>query len=373
MNRNLKILVSGGGTGGHVFPALSIARELKQRQPGADILFVGAEDRMEMDKVPEAGFRIIGLPVAGFHRKKPWKNAGSAIKLMKSLHMASKILREFKPHVAVGVGGYASGPVIRKASNMGIPVLLQEQNSFAGLTNRVLARKAQTICVAYEGMEKYFPKEKIILTGNPVRQDILEPEEKKQSGLAHFDLRQGRPVILLLGGSLGAESLNHAMSDGYHALLNAGYQVIWQTGSRYYEEVMGKLDKPAATGMVVKDFISRMDMAYAAADLIISRAGAGTISELCLVGKPAVLVPSPNVAEDHQKKNALALVKKHAAVMLEDNAAGENLVKTCLNLLSKPGESETLGRNILEMAKPHATRHIVDEILKLTGREESFE
>lgn len=369
MNRKPKILISGGGTGGHVFPAISIAHALKQMAPGAEILFVGAEGRMEMEKVPAAGFRIVGLPVRGFHRKEVWKNVHTLVKLARSLNQADSLLREFAPDVVVGVGGYASGPVLRKAQARGIPTLIQEQNSFAGLTNKWLAARAQKICVAWEGMEKYFPSDRILVTGNPVRQDIIDMEGKKEEGLSVFNFRENSPVVLVLGGSQGARTINRAVLAGYRSLLDAGYQLLWQTGSLYLDTVRKETGKKIPDGMVITDFIARMDLAYAVAGMIVSRAGAGTLSELCLAGKPAILVPSPNVAGDHQTRNAMALVNRKAARMIPDAETEKTLIKSCLGLLADKVAREELAVNIKKMARPEAARQIAKEVLKLVKTE----
>ena len=357
-----KILISGGGTGGHIFPALSIANALKRRLD-AEILFVGAENRMEMEKVPAAGYDIIGLPVAGFNRKNPIKNIGVLLKLFKSIKMAKGIVRNFKPDIAIGVGGYASGPVLKAAQKAGIPTLVQEQNSYAGVTNKLLAAKAAKICVAYEGMERFFPSDKIILTGNPVRKNLSDETLDKGKARERFGLNPERPTILVVGGSLGARTLNESLEKGLRLLIEQGYQVIWQTGKNF-----GNRAQVAAKGLkgsVVTEFISDMAAAYSAADLVVSRAGAGSISELQILGKPAILVPSPNVAEDHQTKNALALVNKKAAVMVKDSEVVDKLIDA-INLLIADSERLTeMSRNISDMALRNADECIVDEILKL--------
>ena len=357
-----KILISGGGTGGHIFPALSIANALKRRLD-AEILFVGAENRMEMEKVPAAGYDIIGLPVAGFNRKNPIKNIAVLLKLFKSIKMAKGIVRNFKPDIAIGVGGYASGPVLKAAQKAGIPTLVQEQNSYAGVTNKLLAAKAAKICVAYEGMERFFPSDKIILTGNPVRKNLSDETLDKGKARERFGLNPERPTILVVGGSLGARTLNESLEKGLRLLIEQGYQVIWQTGKNF-----GNRAQVAAKGLkgsVVTEFISDMAAAYSAADLVVSRAGAGSISELQILGKPAILVPSPNVAEDHQTKNALALVNKKAAVMVKDSEVVDKLIDA-INLLIADSERLTeMSRNISDMALRNADECIVDEILKL--------
>ena len=318
----MRYLISGGGTGGHIFPAVSIANALKELDPEAEILFVGALGRMEMERVPQAGYKIVGLPVRGFDRKKPWKNVSVLIDLSKSIRQVKKIIRDFKPNVGVGVGGYASGAAMWAAAKMGIPILLQEQNGFAGVTNKILKDKAAKICVAYEGMEKFFPADKIILTGNPVRQNLLDGRKSKDDG---------RKTLLIIGGSLGARTINEAVIAGLKELTNAGIKVVWQTGKVYYEKCKSAWEAAGSPANIeCLDFLSDMPDRYANADLVISRAGASSISEICLLGKPAILVPSPNVAEDHQTHNAMALVNKDAAVLVRDAEAAEKLIATAL-------------------------------------------
>ncbi len=358
------MVISGGGTGGHVFPALAIARTLQRRHPGGEILFVGAEGRLEMTKVPEAGFPIVGLPVRGFDRKRPWRNAGVLVDLWRSLRKARRIVNDFAPDVVVGVGGYASGPVCRVAGKKGIPVVLQEQNSYAGVTNRLLARYASAICVAYEGMERYFPAEKIVLTGNPVRKEIIEGKVSREEALAHFGIPAGHEVLLVLGGSLGATSVNRALLEKADLWHGRPVFVLWQTGRRDYEWVQKGLEERALPNVKAVAFIERMEMAYAAADVIISRAGAGTISELAVVGKAVILVPSPNVAEDHQTRNAAALVQKEAALLVRDDECREKLAETASRLLENKEERNRLGQRLKEMARPDAADRIVDEIMK---------
>jgi UDP-N-acetylglucosamine--N-acetylmuramyl-(pentapeptide) pyrophosphoryl-undecaprenol N-acetylglucosamine transferase len=365
---NIRIIISGGGTGGHLFPAIAIANALKRLEPGADILFVGANGRMEMQKVPEAGYQIEGLPVAGFVRGLSHKNFEVIWKLFRSMLKSRKIIRRYKPDVVVGVGGYASGPILKQAQRMNIPTLIQEQNSYAGVTNKLLAKKAGKICVAYEGMEKYFPKDKIILTGNPVRLAFDNLSSLRAEALEHFKLDGSMPVILVLGGSLGAGTINSSVGGGIGAVEEAGVQMIWQTGSHYYDR-MRELTEAAATNNIrVTGFISRMDLAYAAADIIISRAGAGTISELALVGKPVILVPSPNVAEDHQTHNAMALVTREAAVLVTDAAAPAELITIALALLKDGPRREKLSGNIRKLAIKDADEVIAREVLKLVNR-----
>lgn len=359
-----RILVSGGGTGGHIFPALSIANALKRRLD-VEILFVGAENRMEMEKVPAAGYPIKGLPVAGFDRKRLWRNVGVLLKLRKSIKMANDIVREFKPDIAIGVGGYCSGPTLKAAQKQGIPTLLQEQNSYAGVTNKLLAKKADKICVAYDGMERFFPSDKIIKTGNPVRKALTEKSCDTAKARESFGLHPAKPTVLVVGGSLGALTLNESMEHGLRKLVESGIQVIWQTGKNFGD----RAEKAAKgmTGVVVTKFISDMGSAYAASDMVVSRAGAGSISELELLGKPCVLVPSPNVSEDHQTKNAMALVNNDAAVLVTDADARELLTKTIMDLV---GDKERLARmrdNISKMAVRDSDELIVDEVVKIIG------
>jgi UDP-N-acetylglucosamine--N-acetylmuramyl-(pentapeptide) pyrophosphoryl-undecaprenol N-acetylglucosamine transferase len=366
--RHKRIIISGGGTGGHIFPAISIANALRKIDPGVDILFVGAEGRMEMEKVPAAGYNITGLPVAGINRKNILKNFSVLLKLMKSLRLARKTIVEFKPDVAVGVGGYASGPVLKQALKMGIPILIQEQNSYAGVTNKILAGRASAICVAYDGMEKYFPAEKIIKTGNPVRQSFDNLRELKEDALKFFGLNGDLPVVLVLGGSLGAGSLNNSLSGNIQAVYNSSCQWLWQTGKHYFDGVSRIVPDSFRSRISVHPFIDRMEMAFAAADIIISRAGAGTISELCLVGKPVILIPSPNVAEDHQTKNALALVSKEAAVMIPDDMVVNSLIEEAKNLVADEPRKKRLSQNISLMAERDADIRIAREVLLLTER-----
>ena len=367
--QKLTVLVSGGGTGGHIFPALSIANELRRRHPESNILFVGAEGRMEMEKVPAAGFNIVGLPVSGFDRKHLLRNIKVVVRLFKSMKFARKILKDFQPAIAIGVGGYASGPMLKEAQKQGIPTLLQEQNSYAGVTNKLLAAKADCICVAYEGMERFFPKEKIVLTGNPVRRNLLEcgasPEQARQA----MGVDPNKKTILIIGGSLGARTINNAVIDGLDKIGKAdGVQVIWQTGKLYDQQCREALGASGVNNVVQMPFISNMDMAYRAADLVVSRAGASSISELQLLGKAAILVPSPNVAEDHQTKNALALVNRDAAMMVSDADAAANLVDTMLATASDTDRIERLGSNVSQMALRDAAERIVDEVEKIIGR-----
>lgn len=360
--KKYRILISGGGTGGHIFPALSIAGALKQRLD-ADILFVGAENRMEMEKVPAAGYEIKGLPVAGFDRKRLWRNIGVLIKLNKSLKMARRIVRDFKPDIAIGVGGYCSGPTLKAAQKAGVPTLIQEQNSFAGVTNKLLAKKAARICVAYDGMERFFPADKIIKTGNPVRKDLTARSREQGSARASFGLKAERPTLLVVGGSLGARTLNESMEAGLKELVAHGIQVIWQTGKNFGDR--GLQAAKGLTGVVVTKFINDMASAYAAADLVVSRAGAGSISELELLGKPSILVPSPNVAEDHQTKNAEALSHRGAAVLVPDVEARERLVPEILTLMGDKKRLGEMSANISAMALRDSDEHIADEVERI--------
>lgn len=357
-----RIIISGGGTGGHIYPALAVAQEIKGRYPDADILFVGARDKMEMTKVPEAGFPIRGLWISGLQRRLTLKNLMFPVKLIHSYLAARRILSVFRPHAVLGFGGFASGPLMLAAAARGIPSLIQEQNSHAGITNKRLGQKADRICVAYEGMEKYFPAEKIRMTGNPVRQDILALENKRERGLRHFGLKEDKPVVLILGGSLGARSINNCISDGLQAFIEARVQLIWQTGKLYHEEMNKRAEGKDLDDIRILEFIREMDLAYAAADVVISRAGALSISELCIVGKPVIFVPSPNVAEDHQTKNAMAIVSIGGARMVRDTEAPEKLVETALELVRDLEERKELATNIRKMARPEATRDIVNEM-----------
>ena len=371
-NQQLNVLVSGGGTGGHIFPALSIANEVRRRHPEAKILFVGAEGRMEMEKVPAAGYNIIGLPVSGFDRKHVLRNVTVLARLFKSMRLARKILKDFKPDIAIGVGGYASGPMLKEAQKQGIPTLLQEQNSYAGVTNKLLAAKADSICVAYEGMERFFPKEKIVLTGNPVRRNLLDcgatPEQARQA----MGVDPNKQTILIIGGSLGARTINNAIMAGLGKISEAyGVQVIWQTGKIYDQQCREALVASGVKNVVQMPFISNMDMAYRAADLVVSRAGASSISELQLLGKAAILVPSPNVAEDHQTKNAQALVSRDAAIMVTDADAADNLVDTMLDAVVNTDMLIHLGQNVEKMALRDAAEHIVDEVERIIDQTKS--
>ena len=379
--KETRVIVSGGGTGGHIFPAISIANAIRQQRPDAKILFVGAEGRMEMQRVPDAGYEIIGLPVAGFDRKRLWRNVGVIIKLLRSQWKARKIIKQFKPQVAVGVGGYASGPTLKTAAMMKIPTLIQEQNSYAGVTNKLLAKNAHKICVAYEGMERFFPKEKIILTGNPVRQTLLSQKVSREEAANHFGLDAQRKTILIIGGSLGARTLNETMIAGLDMIKqHPEIEFIWQVGKVYIEQVKTTLaeysGKPVCNqhveglpNLYVNDFIKSMEYAYAASDLVVSRAGAGSISEFCLLGKPVILVPSPNVAEDHQTQNALALVNRNAALYVKDSEANRQLMNLAIETVCNDDKLKELGKNILDMALPNSAEIIASEVLRLADGE----
>jgi UDP-N-acetylglucosamine--N-acetylmuramyl-(pentapeptide) pyrophosphoryl-undecaprenol N-acetylglucosamine transferase len=364
MEQKLKIIISGGGTGGHIFPALSIAGAIKQLAPGTEFLFVGAEGRMEMERVPAAGYEIVGLPVMGFPRKPGAKMLTFFLRLRQSMKKARAIVRDFQPAVVVGVGGYASGPVLRAAAKMKIPTLIQEQNSYAGITNRLLAKRARKICVAYDNMDKYFPASKIIFTGNPVRKELLEGLSKVDEARNFYELEPRKKVLLVVGGSLGARTLNQSMVYGLGQLKNSDVEVIWQTGRFYYDSVLKEIEGKALPNVHIHQFLSRMDLAYAVADMVVSRAGAGTISELCLMKKPSFLVPSPNVAEDHQTKNALALVNKDAAIMIADNEAVEKLVPEALQSIQNDELLKKLSANIEKMAKPDAAADIAKIVIE---------
>lgn len=366
-NKNLKIIISGGGTGGHIFPALSIADEIKRREPGAEILFVGADNRMEMERVPAAGYKIVGLPVQGLKRALTLKNIKVVFDFLKSRRMAKSIIKDFKPHVAIGVGGYASAPVLKAASGMHIPCLLQEQNSYAGVTNKLLSKKADTICVAYENMGKYFPNEKIINLGNPVRNIQISTVLKKEAR-EHFHIKTDNPVLFIMGGSLGARTLNNAMVKSLEMLADKNIEVLWQTGKYYYNTLQKELEGKLPGNIQMLDFVTRMDLAYNVSDLLISRAGALSLSEICLVGKPSVLVPSPNVAEDHQTKNAMALVEQEAARMVKDMDAEEKLIPEALSLIQDGASLVKLADNAKKLAKPNATKDIVDQVFKLLAK-----
>ena len=361
----IKIIVSGGGTGGHIYPAISIANALKAKQDDIEILFVGAEGKMEMEKVPAAGYKIVGLPIRGLQRNFSKENLKFFSRLFKSLRKAKKIIKEFKPNAVVGVGGYASGPLLHTANKMGIPSLIQEQNSYAGITNKLLAKKANKICVAYKGMDRFFPADKILFTGNPVRKDLAKLDDLRLEAQQFFNLDPNKKTLLVIGGSLGARTINHSIIENIEALRDEPVQVIWQCGKFYHQEMKEKLSKANMDNIQLYDFVSRMDLAYACADLVISRAGAGTISELCLVRKACILVPSPNVSEDHQTKNAMALVNQDAALMIPDIESKERLVDESLLLLHDESKLAKLRENIALLAKPNAADEIAEEILKM--------
>ena len=367
MDEELRIIISGGGTGGHIFPAVSIANAIKAKHPDAKILFVGALGRMEMQRVPAAGYEIKGLPIQGFDRKNLLKNVKVLFKIWKSQRMARQIIKDFRPMAAVGVGGYASGPTLNKAAAMGIPCLIQEQNSYAGVTNKLLAKKADKICVAYEGMERFFPAEKIIMTGNPVRQALLENKMTKAEAIQCFGLDPQKKTILIVGGSLGAGTVNKSVMQHLDDIEKSGVQVIWQTGKYYYADIIKELEGRVLPNVKIMDFISDMGAAYKAADLVISRAGASSISEFCLLGTPVILVPSPNVAEDHQTKNAMALVNKQAALYVKDAEAPEKVISLALETVQDEQALRSLSENILKLALPNSADIIADEVIKLTG------
>ena len=367
MKKEYRIIVSGGGTGGHIFPALSIADAIKSKHPEAKILFVGADNRMEMQRVPDAGYEIVGLPIAGFNRKNIFKNFKVLWLILKSQRMAKKIIKDFAPHAAVGVGGYASGPTLKMAASMGIPTLIQEQNSYAGVTNKILAKKAGMICVAYDGMERFFPQEKIKLTGNPVRKSLIEMRTNRDEAIKAIGLDASKKCVLIVGGSLGARSINEAVFANIEAIREQkDIQFIWQTGKLYFEEMK---DRCAAVGkpenLTIKDFVSNMAAALGAADLVVSRAGAGSISEFALLGKAVILVPSPNVSEDHQTKNAMALVEKEAAIHVPDSKAKEELIKVAIETVLDADRIAALERNVEKLGKPNAAEVIADEVIKL--------
>lgn len=366
MDKELRIIISGGGTGGHIFPAVSIANAIKAKHPEAKILFVGALGRMEMQRVPAAGYDIIGLPICGFDRKHLLKNIAVLFRIWKSQRMAKKIIRDFKPMAAVGVGGYASGPTLNECAAMGIPCLIQEQNSYAGVTNKLLAKKAMKICVAYDGMERFFPAEKIVKTGNPVRQALLETTISREDAVKSFGLDPNKKTILLVGGSLGARTINESVMQHLDLVETSGVQFIWQTGKYYNAAINEQLkNRPQLPMLKVMDFISDMGAAYKAADLVISRAGASSISEFCLIGKPVILVPSPNVAEDHQTKNALALVEKDAALYVKDADAPAVLLKKAVDTVKDEQKLSVLSENVKKLGLPNSADVIADEVVKL--------
>jgi UDP-N-acetylglucosamine--N-acetylmuramyl-(pentapeptide) pyrophosphoryl-undecaprenol N-acetylglucosamine transferase len=367
MDKKIKVIVSGGGTGGHIFPAISIANAIKNKCPNADILFVGAENRMEMEKVPAAGYPIIGLPVSGFDRKHLLKNIKVLFRLFKSIRLADKTVKSFSPDIAVGVGGYASGPTLWAAARRGIPTLIQEQNSYAGVTNKLLASKAKAICVAYENMERFFPKDRIILTGNPVRQELQNDTISREEAIRFFNLDPSKKTILVIGGSLGARTINNSIAAGIEKIPQ-NIQLIWQSGKGYDTQAKKVLDEKKPENIKQMPFISRMDMAYKAADLVISRAGASSISELCLLGKPVILIPSPNVAEDHQTKNAQALSTKNAALMIRDCDAQNLLIDKALKTVQDETSLKNMSDNISKMAQRDSATRIADIIFELVTK-----
>ena len=367
MKKEYRIIVSGGGTGGHIFPALSIADAIRRKHPDAKILFVGADNRMEMQRVPDAGYKIVGLPIAGFDRKNLLKNIKVLWLILKSQRMAKKVIRDFAPQAVVGVGGYASGPTLKMAASMGIPTLIQEQNSYAGVTNKILAKKAKMICVAYDGMERFFPHEKIKFTGNPVRKSLIDMRANRSEAMKAMGLNENRKCILIVGGSLGARSMNEGVFAGIDIIKeNKNIQFIWQTGKLYIEEMKKRCEtvgKPE--NLVITDFVSNMANALGAADLVVSRAGAGSISEFALLGKAVVLVPSPNVSEDHQTKNAMALVEKDAAIYVPDVKAKEDMIRIAVETVKNPQKIADLERNVEKLGKPDAAEVIADDVIML--------
>lgn len=366
-NKKFKVIISGGGTGGHIFPAVSIANALKALYPDVEILFIGAEGRMEMEKVPAAGYKIVGLPVIGMKRKLSVESFTFIFKLIKSLKLAKKIIKDFDPQVVVGVGGYASGPALKAASKLKIPYLIQEQNSYPGVTNKLLAKEASKICVAYDAMDKFFPSEKIIKTGNPVRQDIKDLNEKRSEAFSFFKLSEKKPTILVIGGSLGARTINQSVAGGLSKIIENDIQLIWQTGKTYIDSAKKDVEDIKSDNIYVSDFIYKMDYAYSAADIIISRAGASTISELCIVGKPAIFVPSPNVAEDHQTKNALAITNKDGGLMIKDDESFEKLIPKAIELIKDKDKCNIFSNNISNLALFNSAEIIAKEVFKLAN------
>jgi UDP-N-acetylglucosamine--N-acetylmuramyl-(pentapeptide) pyrophosphoryl-undecaprenol N-acetylglucosamine transferase len=361
-----RVIISGGGTGGHIFPAIAIADEIKKRNPKAEILFIGAQGKMEMEKVPAAGYRIEGLAIVGFQRKLTFSNFLLPFKIVKSLLKARSILKEFKPQAVVGVGGYASGPTLQAATMLKLPTLVQEQNSFPGKTNKLLASKVNVLCTAYDGLDKFFPKEKIRLTGNPVRHDMVSIDGKREEAMNYYGFDSSKKTILIIGGSLGARTLNNALVENIAEIARHDeIQILWQSGKLYYEQMLEIMNKEKVGSIKLVQFIDRMDLAYAAADVIISRAGAISVSELCLIGKPVVLVPSPNVAEDHQTKNAMALVNKNAAILVKDTEATQHLFSVVFQLMTDESRMMTYSSEIKKLAKPNATADIVNELEKI--------
>jgi UDP-N-acetylglucosamine--N-acetylmuramyl-(pentapeptide) pyrophosphoryl-undecaprenol N-acetylglucosamine transferase len=359
--RTYKFILSGGGTGGHIYPAIAIANELKSRFPDADILFVGAKDKMEMQKVPQAGYPIQGLWIAGLQRRLTLDNAFFPVKLLSSLLKSRQIIKQFQPDVVIGTGGFASGPLLQMANSAGIPTVIQEQNSYPGITNKLLSKKANAICVAYEKLERFFPKEKIVLTGNPVRQDLIEVQSKRAEGLTYYNLDPNKKTILILGGSLGARRINQLIEKELEFFASQNVQLLWQCGKFYLEEYQ----KFNSANVQVMAFVERMDLVYAAADIVISRAGASSVSELCIVGKPVIFIPSPNVAEDHQTKNAQSIVDKNGAILIKEKELDSAFESTFSNLITNENKQNELSQNIKKLALPNATKAIVEEILKL--------
>ena len=366
--KQLKVIISGGGTGGHIFPAIAIANAIRQKLPDSSILFVGAEDRMEMDRVPKAGYPIIGLPIKGLNRKQLWKNIDVAWKIVRSLHQARKIIKKFQPDIAVGVGGFASGPTLKAAKSLGVPTLIQEQNSYAGITNKLLAKGADRICVAYPNMERFFPQEKILITGNPVRQDLLENKHNKIEVAHEYALNPSKPIVLILGGSLGAQSINECLLAKIEQMAQSQIQFIWQTGKLYIDRIKKQVQNKKLTNIIITDFISDMSKAYTLADLVVSRAGAGSISEFCLLGKAVLLIPSPNVAEDHQTKNALALVNKKAALYIKDSEVLTKLFPAIEDTVFDENKLKQLTANIQSLALPNSASVIANEIITLAQK-----
>ena len=369
MKQEIRVIVSGGGTGGHIFPAVSIANAVRQLRPDAQILFIGAEGRMEMQRVPAAGYDIKGLPIRGFYRPL-WKpaNIGVAIDYLRSKWLAKKLLREFRPDVAVGVGGYASSAALSAANSLGVPTLIQEQNSYAGLANKQLAAKAEKICVAYDGMERFFPKDKIMLTGNPVRQSLLDTQLSREDAIRSLGLDSNKKTVLLVGGSLGARTINESVMQHLDFVEQSGVQFVWQTGKYYYADLQQQLKNRHLANLKMTDFIADIGAAYRAADLVVSRAGASSISEFCLIGKPVILVPSPNVAEDHQTKNALALADRNAALYVKDADAPATLLKLAVDTVNDEARLKSLSENILQLALPDSAEIIAKEVIKLATR-----
>ncbi len=363
-----KVIISGGGTGGHIFPAIAIANKIKESNPDCEILFVGAEGKMEMEKVPKAGYEIVGLPIRGLQRKLTLKNLAVPFKLIQSLMKSKKIVKSFKPDVAIGVGGYASAAVVKVAAKKKVPTLLQEQNSYPGITNKILGKRAKTICVAYDNLDRFFPKEKLVKTGNPVRSEVVQIEGKRDAAFAHFKLDPSKKTALIIGGSLGARTLNDSLKEHVKELVAKDIQVIWQCGKFYLESLKPFVQELNSPNIYLSDFVYQMDLAYAAADVIVSRAGAMSVSEVCLIGKPVILVPSPNVSEDHQTKNAMALVNENAAVLVKDVEARTTLIPTMIEILNDPNKCAELSANIKKLGIADAPDRILKEIEKLVNK-----